>query len=154
MANRTPAKFTAENGMYSNTGRINGATNCLINARNIWVRGKNRIVSSKGFGIPVANSGGVNPLLNVEQGYGGLTGGGSIFNAFAPGVFFFAGIGNAFVQGVSKGSVLGGSITIWTGSAAFAAGLLPPAAPHIADSGAAGHNNGSYSIAITGIRTA
>lgn len=153
MAERSPISFSFENSYFPSTSLIKGVARCLIVGLNLWLRGKGLFVSSKGFGSSVATSGGVNPLLNVGSGYGGLTGGGSVTQAFASGVYFFAGVGTLFVDGVSRGAVSGGTVTIWTGSSAVQAGILPPGAPVIADTGSSGRNNGAYSIAVTAIRS-
>jgi len=153
MSDRIPARFFFENGYWPSTAPIFGVPHTLLAGKNLWVRGKGLLITSKGFGGSVASSGGVNPLLNVASTYGGLSGGGSIVQAFGNGIYFFAGSGFARVGGVTLGAVQGGSVTIYTGSSAVAAGLLPPGAPTIADSGVAGHNNGAYSIAVTGIRS-
>lgn len=153
MPEREMMAFSFENAYHPSTSLIKGVPNCLIGGQNLWLRGKGLLVSSKGLGGAVASSGGVNPLLNVAGTYGGLTGGGSIVQAFAAGVYFFAGSGTAFVGGVSVGSVLGGTITIFTGSSTVQAGILSPGAPTIASTGVAGRNNGSYSIAVTAIRS-
>lgn len=153
MAEREPLSFLWSNGFWPNCAILKGVPDCVIAGQNLWARGKGVFVSSKGFGSAVATSGGVNPLLNVGSGYGGLTGGGSVTQAFASGVYFFAGVGMLYVNGVPIGAVSGGTVTIYTGSAVVQAGLTIPGAPTIADSGAAGRNNGSYSIAVTAIRS-
>lgn len=153
MGERIPAHFHFKNGFWPTTALVYGVPDCLIAGQGLWNKGQGLFVTAKGFGGSVANSGGANPLLNVASSYGGLTGGGSISQAFAAGVYFFAGTGTAFVGGVSLGSVQGGTITIFTGGSTVKAGLLPPGAPVIADSGAAGHNNGAYSVAVTAIRS-
>jgi hypothetical protein len=153
MADRDNLSFLWSNGFWPNTALIKGVPDCIVAGQNLWARGKGVFVSSRGFGSAVATSGGVNPLLNVGSGYGGLTGGGSVTQAFASGVYFFAGAGMLYVNGVPIGAVSGGTVTIYTGSAVVQAGLTSPGAPTIADSGAAGRNNGSYSIAVTAIRS-
>lgn len=152
MPERERYRFSWENGYFPSTAKIVGVPNCLLGGRNLWARGKGLMAIAKGFGSAVATSGGVNPLLNTANTYAGLTGGGSITQAFGAGIYFFAGSGQAYVGGVSIGSVLGGTITIRIGSSTVQAGLAPPGAPTIADSGAAGHNNGLYSIGVTARR--
>lgn len=153
MSERLPARFRFNNGYVPTTALVFGIPDCIIAGTNLWNQGRGLLKTAKGFGASVANSGGVNPLLNVAATYGGLTGGGSIVQAFGAGIYFFAGSGSARVGGVSLGSVLGGTVTIFTGSSTVQAGLLPPGAAVIADLGSAGHNNGSYSIALTAIRS-
>lgn len=153
MPEREPLSFSFENGYFPSTSIIKGVQRCLIAGQNLWLRGKGLFTTSKGFGGAVASSGGVNPLLNVASTYGGLTGGGSIVQAFASGVYFFAGSGTAYVGGVSVGSVMGGTITIYTGSSTVQAGITSPGAPTIADTGSSGRNNGAYSILVTAIRS-
>lgn len=154
MGERRPARFVFNNGYIPSTALIYGIENCIVSGKNLWIRNGGLAIVAKGFGGSVANSGAVNPLLNVSSTYGGLTGGGSISQAFAAGVYFFAGIGTAFVGGVSKGAVSGGTITIFTGSSTVQAGLAPPGRATIIDAfPVAGHNNGAYSIALTAIRS-
>lgn len=153
MAERESARIGWKNGFFSNTAMILGVDECLLAGTNLWNRGPGLMTTSKGFGASVANSGGVNPLLNVASGYGGLTGGGSVTQAFASGVYLFAGSGNLYVNGVLIGAVSGGTVSIWTGSAVVAAGLASAGAPTITSTGSAGRNNGAYSIAVTPIRS-
>lgn len=153
MPERQKFNFTWENGYFPSTAQVTGVPNCLLGGRNLWARGKGLMAIAKGFGSAVAQSGGsVNPLLNTANTYAGLTGGGSITQAFGVGIYFFAGAGQAFVGGISVGSVLGGTVTIRVGSSTVQAGLAPPGTPAIADSGAAGHNNGLYSVGVTARR--
>jgi hypothetical protein len=157
MPPRTPARFTWDKGYWPNTSLVTGVPGVLVSGQNLWNRGSGLMVSSKGFAASVLNSGGsVNPLLNVGSTYGGLTGGGNIVQVIGTGIFIFAGSGTAYVGGVSKGSVAGGTITIWTGAAAVQAGLAPPGAPTIAvdlASAQTAFNKGLYSIALTAIRS-
>ena len=156
MPERTPSRFIWPRGYWPNTALVTGVPQVLVGGQNVWNRGSGRMVSSKGFGASVANSGGVNPLMNVSDTYGGLTLGGSIVQAFGAGIYFFAGAGTAFVGGVSKGAVSGGTITIYTGTSTVQAGLLPPGAPTI-DAVTTGprtsYCKGVYAIALTAIRS-
>jgi len=133
-----------------------GVPECLLGGQNVWNRGSGLLVSARGFGSSVANSGGVNPLLNVADTWGGLTGGGSIVQAFGDGIYFYAGAGEAFVDGSSVGSVMGGTITIWTGASAVQAGMAAPGAPTIEVNLASpkeAFTKGLYSIGLTAIRS-
>ncbi len=153
MPERTPARFGWDKGYWPNTALVAGVQGVLVGGQNVWNRGTGRLVSSKGFGDSVANSGGVNPLMNVGGTYGGLTEGGSIAQAFGDGIYFFAGAGEAFVEGVSKGVVTANSVTIWTGAIAVKAGVHQPGAPTIeVGTGTDCRCKGLYSIAITAIR--
>ena len=156
MPEREPlARFIWPRGYWPTTALAMGMPDCVVAGQNLWNRGQGLFTTSKGFGGSVLSSGGVNPLLNVAGTFGGLTGGGSITQAFGAGVYFFAGAGNAIVGGTLLGPVQGGTVTIWLGTApTVAAGLHIPGSAVIADSGAGGHNNGAYSIAITAIRHA
>ena len=158
MPERTPSRFGWNRGYWPNTALVAGEQHVIVGGQNVWNRGSGRMVSSKGFGASVANSGGVNPLMNVGNTYGGVVGGGEIVQAFGDGIYFFAGTtGNtAYVQGVSRGVVLANSITIWTGAIAVKAGVRQPGAPIIdvntASAKGSSHNKGVYSVALTAIR--
>ena len=153
MSERREFSFDFANGYWPSTSLIKGVSKCIIAGLNLWVRGRGLFTSSKGFAASSISSGPINPILNVGGGYGGLTGGGSVTQAFANGVYFFAGSGTLYINGISLGSVQGNTVSIWNGSAALQAGILAPGAPTIADNGSSGRNNGSYSIAVTGIRS-
>ena len=156
MPPRAASKFIWPRGYWPNTSLVTGVEGILLAGMNVWNRGSGRMVTVKGFGDSVANSGGVNPLLNVSDTYGGLTEGGSITQAFGDGIYFYAGSGEAFVEGVSKGVVAGGSIMIFIDGAAYQAGLLPPGEVTI-DLGekavyGKARAKGLYSVGITAIR--
>lgn len=156
MPERTPSRFEWSGGYWPTTAKVVGRPSVLLAGQNLWNRGSGLLVSSRGFGSPLFNSGGVNPLLNVADTWGGLTGGGSITQAFGEGIYFFAGTGDAYVNGGFVGSVEGGTVTIWTGSDAVEAGLVPPGAPEIEvdlNSQKNAFAKGLYSIGLTAIRS-
>lgn len=149
MPERNRKEYTFPKGFWATQNKYLEGT--LIDGNDVFVRAGGLIESSKGFGAN-GSSGGVAVLLNVSNGHGGLSISGNIVQAFAAGVYFFAGSGTAFVNAVSKGAA-GSSVTIYTGSSTVNAGLVAPGAVVIADSGAAGHNNGSYAVALTAVRS-
>src|SRR5579871_3188448 len=124
-----PELFKADKGYWPNTALVTGLPDVLLDGRNIWNRGFGRWVTAKGFGASGLTSH-ANPLMQVFNTYGGLSGGGSIAQAFGANIYFYAGVGAASVGSLGIGNA-GSSITIWNGSAAFPAGILPPGAPTI-----------------------
>jgi hypothetical protein len=153
MADRQEVSFSLENAYYPSTALIKGVPNCLIAGQNLLLRGRGVWTSARGCGNSIGSAGAINPALNVGSGFGGLTGGGSVTQAFAAGVYFYAGSGQLYVNGSPVGNgVEGGTVTIWTGSDNVPAGIAAPGAPTIASTGAGGRNNGSYSVGVTAIR--
>ncbi len=149
MPSRQNLPFDISHGyIATQNGFIPGA---IFSGANCWFRGLNHIESSKRFGTS-GNSGGVGVLANVAATHGGLSTSGNVVQAFASGVYFAAGTGTVYVGGSSLGSMTG-NIAIYVSGALSAAGLTSPGAATIADTGSTGHNNGSYSIALTAIRS-
>lgn len=128
---------------------IDGA---ILDGINMMFRGGGLWESAKGFGSSGSAGGAIAVLLNVASTHGGMTGNGSIVQAFASGVYVFAGSGQGFVGGASIGTA-GSSVTINANGNVVNAGLARPGAPTIDVGTAAGHNNGAGSIAVTAIRS-
>src|SRR5215467_11012125 len=133
-----------------------GVSYSIIDGLNGWIRGT-RVETGLGPG-PAGTAGASIPvLMNVANGYGGMTGGGSIIQYYTQ--YLFAGSGNGYVNGTSIGAA-GSSINEVPvgGGAVTGVGVHAPAtAPHIAPQGLVspgGKNNGSYSILYTYIRSA
>src|ERR1700754_708651 len=124
MAERRESNITLRNGFLATQDLFVEGT--VIDGNDVYYRGMGRWEISKGFSVSIGSSGGsVNPLLNVSNTHAGLTGGGSIAQAFAANVYLFAGSGTAYVGGVSKGAA-GSSVTNYTGTAAGRAGPITP----------------------------
>lgn len=120
----------------------------IVDGSNVWVF-EGQVTSAKGAASS-GSSGGVANLQTVEGTHGGMTTSGS--GTKAQTAYWWGGSGN-FVVG---GSVIGassGTVTLKAGAYTGAAGLTSPGAPTIADSGVGGKNSGSYSIALTAIRS-
>ncbi len=81
MPERSSSRFGWPKGYWPTTAKVMGMDGCLLGGMNLWNRGNGLLVSSKGFGASVGSAGAVNPLLNIADKWGGLTGGGSITQA-------------------------------------------------------------------------
>jgi hypothetical protein len=149
MPPRTSVPFNLEHGYIATQNAF--VPTCIYSGQDVWYRGNNHVESAKSFGTN-GNSGGVAVLTNVAATHGGVSTNGNVVQAFAASVYFAAGSGTVYVGGSSLGAISGSSINIYVGSMSTA-GLTSPGAPTIADLGSAGHNNGSYSIALTAIRS-
>lgn len=127
--------------------KTSGVRGSVIDGQNTWIWANGLIRSSKGT-ASAGSSGGANPLMNVGNGHGGVTGGGTVTRAF--GNPWAAGSGTALENGGSLGTVSG---ALRLGNPLVNAGIAQPTAPVLSDSGVAGIANGSYSVVITAIRS-
>lgn len=117
---------------------------------NAWINGEDwksdRGTSSGG------GTGGAASLTALESGYAGMSVSGNVISAY--GTRWFAGSGNALVNGSSIGAS-SGTLTLIVSGSAVAAGLAAPSAPTVADSGVAASSvfRGSRSLALGGYRS-
>lgn len=152
MPRRTAYRFGFQGGFYPTQAKTLGIPGTIISGQNVWCWGT-LLESAKGT-ASAGSSGAPNPLMNVAATHGGVTGGGSVYDAF--GVTWAAGSsGTAYKGGSSLGTV-SGSLRLKAGAAAILdAGVAAPSAPTIAPSPDASTKiNGSYSVVLTGIRVA
>src|SRR5262249_57869098 len=112
----------------------------IIDGLNGWIRGT-RVETGLGPG-PAGTAGASIPvLMNVANGYGGMTGGGSIIQYYTQ--YLFAGSGNGFVNGSSIGAAGSsiGEVTVGGGTAVPLGIAAPAEAPVIVDTRDAGSNH-------------
>jgi len=134
-----------------------GVSYSVIDGVNGWIRGT-RVETALGPGAAGTSGATIPVLMNVANGYGGMTGSGSIIQYYTQ--YLFAGSGTAYVNGAVIGAA-GSSISevpVGGGPVAGVGVHAPTTAPHIAPQGLispnVGKNNGSYSILYTYIRSA
>lgn len=147
MPERITREFHWTAGFVPSQTKAGGIPGSIIDGLNVWIWGAGLVESAKGF-ASAGSSGGANPLMNVGSTHGGCTGGGTVTDAF--GTTWVTGSGTALKGGVSLGSA-SSSLQLQRSGSLVPAGLNAPSAPTIADSGVAGRNDGSYSIALTAI---
>jgi hypothetical protein len=130
-----------------------GVSHSVIDGVNGWIRGT-RVETALGPGAAGSSGASIPVLMNVANGYGGVTGGGSIVQYYTQ--YLYAGSGTAYVNGSSIGAAGSSIMEVPVGGgAAVPVGIAAPTiAPVIADSGQPGKNNGSYSVLYTWIRSA
>lgn len=154
MPDRVPHIFKFDKGGYTPTQpRAGGLNDTIYDGQNVWVWGNGLLESAKGLASS-SSDGGANPLMNVGSTYGGVTGGGTVVRAF--GVEWAAGTGTA-LEGTTALGTVSSNLRLSTSFAASSlvnAGIAQPSAPTLADSGVVGKNDGSYSVALTAIRSA
>lgn len=142
--------FRIRSGYKPSQVAIEGDIASIYRGRNVWVFPNGLLRSARGCAA-AGVSGGANPLLNVDNGYGGLSGGGSLIKFLA--AYFAAGNGTISFNGSSLG-IASGQAVIIIGGIVYVAGLTAPGAPVISNSGVAGLPDGGYSVGLTAIRTA
>ena len=147
MPRRVDKLFSWTAGYIPTQAKTSGIPGSIIDGLNVWIWGAGLIESAKGWGSN-GSSGGANPLMNVGNTHGGCTGGGTVVDAF--GTTWVEGLGTALKGGASLGSASSALQLLRSGSL-VPAGLAQPSAPTLTDSGVAGKNDGSYSVAITAI---
>lgn len=150
MPPRRPERIVVVRGFVPTAHRLPGIEGSIIDGLNYWYRGNGLTESALGLAVTGGSSGGVPTLMNVGSGHGGTSGDGTVIqfsNAYwyINGTPFVNGAAIAASTGLSLGVSIGGGV---------AAGLTRPSAPVLSDSGvASSKNNGTYSVALTAVRT-
>lgn len=152
MPSRQLDRISFSRGFVPTAGLVPGLPESIIDGQNVLVLDNGLVVSAKGPGS-AGSSGGVAELINIAGTHGGMTVSGCGVAYGGSGVYFFGGVGSLIVGGATIGAVSGSTVTIHTASYDGPAGITAPGASVIAASATSGKNNGSYSIALTAIRS-
>lgn len=123
----------------------------VISGSGVWFRGHGKPISDRGYSSQGA-TGGVFPVMVTGSTHAGLTGGGTVTDAFA--TTWFAGSGTAYKGGSPLGASAG-SLMLMVGGSAVTAGLSKPSAPSFAVSATTSSKftGGSWSVAVTAYRS-
>ena len=118
---------------------------------NIWVRGKGWIRSDRGTSSG-GSAGPVAPIMVTGGVAAGMTGGGTVTDAFS--TTWFAGLGSAYKNGLLLGASPGSLMLMVSGSA-VAAGLSKPSTPTFALSPTVSSKftGGTWSVAVAAYRS-
>lgn len=141
--------FSFENGFFDSPayGEVPAT---YRDALNLWLRGR-RLVSDRGPASS-GSSGGAFPLMVANGQVAGMSGGvGNVL--YHLGIPWFAGSGNAMLDGVSIGAS-GGKVNLVIGGVTYSAGLTKPnTAPGFVNSATASAKfNGAYAVAYAKYR--
>lgn len=137
-------------GYKPSQAAIEGDITSIYRGQNCFILPNGLIRSARGC-ASIGSSGGANPLLNVDAGHGGLTGGGSLIRYLQ--AYFAAGNGSIILNGASIGTASGVAVIIKDGIQ-YVAGISAPGAPVVSNSGVAGQPDGLYGYGLTAIRSA
>jgi hypothetical protein len=138
-------------GFYPSQDKYSPVPDTAFDGANCWPDGDS-MVADKGA-VAAGSTGGASPLMIAGSAVAGMSGGVGVVLSFLA-VYWFAGSGNALIDGSFLGTSTG-KLNLVVGGVTYAAGLAAPvAAPTVSDSLVAdGVMSGSWAFAVAKFRS-